>query len=90
MSIKGLKYGLGSTLLLVSLVLASSVELAAQTTTGMIRGRVLNEAGAPVGAAQVVLANTETGVRSAARCRWRRARTRWWGCSRGRTSCAWK
>jgi hypothetical protein len=62
MSIKGLKYGLGSSLLLVSLLLAGSVELAAQTTTGMIRGRVLNEAGAPVAAAQVVLANTETGT----------------------------
>jgi hypothetical protein len=62
MSIKGLKYGLGSSLLLVSLMLAGSVELAAQTTTGMIRGRVLNEAGAPVGAAQVVLANTQTGT----------------------------
>jgi hypothetical protein len=62
MSIKRLKYGLGSSLLLVSLMLAGSVELAAQTTTGMIRGRVLNEAGAPVGAAQVVLANTETGT----------------------------
>jgi hypothetical protein len=62
MSKKRMTAGLGSLLLLLSLVLAGSAELGAQTTTGMIRGRVLNETGAPVASAEVVLTNAETGV----------------------------
>jgi hypothetical protein len=62
MSGKRVLGGTGSLLLSLSLLLLCSAELAAQTTTGMIRGRVLNEMGAPVSAAEVVLTNTETGV----------------------------
>jgi hypothetical protein len=62
MSGKRVLGGTGSLILSLSLLLGCSAELAAQTTTGMIRGRVLNEVGAPVSAAEVVLTNTETGV----------------------------
>jgi hypothetical protein len=62
MSGKRVLGGTGSLLLSLSLLLACSVELAAQTTTGMIRGRVFNEMGASVSAAEVVLTNTDTGV----------------------------
>jgi hypothetical protein len=58
--------GIGSLLTVALLVLASSVELAAQTTTGMIRGRITNEAGAPVSAALVVLTHTESGIQRSA------------------------
>jgi outer membrane receptor protein involved in Fe transport len=45
---------------LLTLLLGSAVW--AQTTTGTIRGRVLDEVGAPIGAAQVVATHTETGA----------------------------
>jgi hypothetical protein len=62
MSGKRVLGGTGSLILSLSLLLVCSAGLAAQTTTGMIRGRVLNEMGAPVSAAQVLITNTETGV----------------------------
>jgi hypothetical protein len=54
--------GFRSVLLLLLLTLPGWSELAGQTTTGMIRGRVLNEAGDPVVAAEIRLTNTESGA----------------------------
>jgi hypothetical protein len=53
---------IGSFLALVLLALLGGSELVAQTTTGMIRGRVLNDAGSPVAGADVRLLNPATGV----------------------------
>jgi hypothetical protein len=53
---------LGSCLALVLLALLGPTELVAQTTTGMIRGRVLNDVGAPVVGADIALLNPQTGV----------------------------
>lgn len=53
---------IGSLLVLALAVLLGASELVAQTTTGMIRGRVLNDAGAPVAGADVRLVNPQTGV----------------------------
>lgn len=50
-------------LLMMSLfMLAGSSELTAQNTTGVIRGRVVNDAGEPVSGAQVRIVNPETGA----------------------------
>jgi hypothetical protein len=57
--------GLGSFVLLLLFLLLGSSELAAQTTTGVIRGRVLNDAGEPVGGADCVLVNPQTGISAA-------------------------
>jgi hypothetical protein len=49
-------------LLSVSLALALAAPAVAQTTTGSIRGRVLNDQGQPVAAVVVTALNTETGL----------------------------
>lgn len=49
-------------LLTCSLALFAWSDLSAQTTTGTIRGRVIDEAGAPVVAAQVMATHIETGA----------------------------
>jgi hypothetical protein len=54
--------GPGALLLLLLFVLLGSSELAAQNTTGVIRGRVVNDAGEPVAGAQVRIVNPETGA----------------------------
>jgi hypothetical protein len=54
--------GFGSMLLLLLFTLTGWSELSAQTTTGTIRGRVLNDAGDPVVAAEIRLTNTESGA----------------------------
>jgi hypothetical protein len=54
--------GFGSVLLLCVFALLGSAELSAQTTTGMIRGRVVNDEGTPVAGADVRLLNPQTGV----------------------------
>ncbi|HSK19142.1 MAG TPA: TonB-dependent receptor [Longimicrobiales bacterium] len=54
--------GLGSFVLLSLFVLLGSSELAAQNTTGVIRGRVVTDAGEPVGGAQLRLENPQTGA----------------------------
>jgi hypothetical protein len=53
---------IGSFLALLLLALLGTAELAAQTTTGMIRGRVVNDAGEPVSGADVRLVNPQTGT----------------------------
>jgi carboxypeptidase family protein/TonB-dependent receptor-like protein len=52
--------------LLGALLLVSASRAAGQTVTGSIRGRVLNESGAPVNAANISARNEETGLRRTA------------------------
>jgi hypothetical protein len=52
----------GSFLLLCAFALLGSAELSAQTTTGLIRGRVVDDTGAPTAGADVQLLNRQTGV----------------------------
>jgi hypothetical protein len=52
----------GSFLVFALLVVLGAGELTAQTTTGVIRGRVLSDVGAPVAGADITITNPQTGA----------------------------